>query len=204
MNSATIAITPGAASASIAGDPPLFAGISSFAVEGAVVVIVSESVPFPPEPLSTPKLHFASLGNPLHENWNVLLVKPDTDSVVTPEEPDATLSVEGLPDIAGVAVEATELDGALCVPGRMPTHSVMVCTRLPLVAKIVTGTVCHVADEYAVSVSLELPLTSVDGLNDAVTPEGSPGAESVTVPKPNDLTCSGTVSVPADMVYEET
>jgi len=45
---------------------------------------------------------------------------------------------------------------------------------------------------------VELPLTSVAGLNDAVTPVGRPGAESVTVPNPKDLTCSGIDSVPSE------
>lgn len=50
---------------------------------------------------------------------------------------------------------------------------------------------------------MELPLTRVDGLKDAVTPFGSPGAESVTVPKLNETTCSGMVTDPPDIAYFE-
>ena len=47
------------------------------------------------------------------------------------------------------------------------------------------------------SARVELPLTRVAGLNEALTPVGRLGAESVTIPKPNDLTCRGIDSVPS-------
>ena len=83
----------------------------------------------------------------------------------------------------------------------MLAQTVTVCTRFLLVAKTVMGTVCAAALEDAVSVSVELPLTSEDGLKEALTPEGSPEAERSIAPKPNDRTCSGIASVPPDMVY---
>ena len=58
---------------------------------------------------------------------------------------------------------------------------------------------------YAVSVNVEVPLTSEGVLKDAVTPVGSPPAESVTVPYPNDLICRGMDTVPAvDIAYFDT
>jgi hypothetical protein len=193
-NSAKIAIKPGSTSANIAPEPPPLTGGASLAVEGAEVVIRSESVPLLPDPFNLPKAQAAPLGNPLHENLNELLSNPETESVVAPAEPGApTARRIGLAEILGVTGTTA---GAFVDPGFTPSQSVIVCTRLPLVANTVIGTLCAFAEEYAVRVRVELPLTSVAGLNDAATPEGSPGAESVTVPKPNDLSCSGMLRVP--------
>ena len=50
--------------------------------------------------------------------------------------------------------------------------------------------------------SVELPLTSADGLKEALTPVGSPGAESSTAPSPKDLNCSGIATAPLLMEYD--
>jgi hypothetical protein len=62
---------------------------------------------------------------------------------------------------------------------------VLVADRLPLVPFMVTVTVPVAAELLAVSVSVEVTLPSAEGVtelgeNDAVTPEGSPDALSVT------------------------
>lgn len=139
-----MAMTPGTASASTARDP-LCRGITSMAVEGADVVILSETVPDVPDPLRAPKTHEASLGNPLQENLKELLSNPERDSEVVPADPDDfTETVVGFAVIFGVAGAVV---GSDFVPGLTPTQSVMVWTRLPLVAKMVTGTVSYVAFE---------------------------------------------------------
>ncbi len=56
-------------------------------MEGAVVAICNVTVPTPPEKVGVPKLHVASLGNPLHENETEFDEKPATVSVVCPVEP---------------------------------------------------------------------------------------------------------------------
>src|SRR5688572_19996612 len=61
--------------------------------------------------------------------------------------------------------------------------TVVVRVRLPEVAVIVTGTVPSVAVDEAVKVAVtELPVVAVDGLNEAVTPLGSPLAVKPTAP----------------------
>jgi hypothetical protein len=59
---------------------------------------------------------------------------------------------------------------------------VMVCTRLPLVATIVIGTFAVAADFDALIVRSEPPLTSDGELKDALTPDGIPAADRLTVP----------------------
>ena len=124
---------------------PLCSGVTSMAVEGADVVILSETVPEVPDPWRAPKTQAAPLGNPLQENLNPLLSNPETASAVVPAEPGAfTVTVVGLAEIFGVAGAVV---GSDFVPGLIFTHRVMVCTRLPLVARMVTGTFSAFAEE---------------------------------------------------------
>ena len=58
---------------------------------------------------------------------------------------------------------------------------VVVCVRLPLVPVTVTVAVPVAAVLLAVKVSV-LVLVVLEGLNDAVTPEGNPEAERLTLP----------------------
>ena len=59
---------------------------------------------------------------------------------------------------------------------------VTLCTRDPLTAHSVMGTVCLVAVDAAVKVSVAAPLTRLDWLIEAVTPEGRPVMRRFTVP----------------------
>lgn len=108
-------------------------------------MIFSETLPELPDPWSAPKIQAAPLGNPLHVNLKVLLSNPESASAVVPEEPGALIeTVLGLAEIFGVA---GAVEGADFFPGLTPTQSVMVWTRLPLAAKIVTGTFPAFAEE---------------------------------------------------------
>ena len=57
-----------------------------------------------------------------------------------------------------------------------------------------------VADEDAVRVSAETPLTILLDWKLAETPEGNPEAAKVTVPDPNEFTRSATTALPEDIV----
>jgi len=119
--------------------------MTTMAVEGAAVVILSETFPELPDPWSFPKTQAAPFGNPLHANLKVLPSNPESARAVVPDEPGAsTETVVGLAVIFGVAGVVV---GADFFPGLMPTQSVMVWTRLPLVAKIVIGTLSAFAEE---------------------------------------------------------
>ena len=60
--------------------------------------------------------------------------------------------------------------------------NVMLCTRSPLTAHRLTGTVCTLVFAEAVNVRIEKPLVRVGALKDAVTPAGNPVMVSVTGP----------------------
>lgn len=108
-------------------------------------MIRNESVPLLPDPLNDPNAQAAPLGRPLHENLNELLENPASDSSVVPVEPGAVIAtVVGLAEILGVTTGEV---GALNVPGLTFTQTVIVCTRLPLVANTVTGIFCAFAEE---------------------------------------------------------
>jgi hypothetical protein len=83
--------------------------------------------------------------------------------------------------------------------GLIVTDTVTLCTRLPLVAKTVTGTVSVAALDEALSVSTEFPLVNVDALNDALTPCGNAEVERAAAPNPNDLACRLMVATPPDI-----
>lgn len=108
-----IAIIPGRAMAIMMPDP-CPAGTASFAVEGAVVVIISAIVPNEPVPFNPPKEHAAPLGKPLHESVRALLVNPDRLSDVLPVAPAATEMLAGVVDSEGVAGGVL---GAVAMPG---------------------------------------------------------------------------------------
>lgn len=113
MNRNRIATTPGSAIAIITPEPR-FTGTASFAVDGAVVVIFSATVPEPPEPLNAPKTHAAPPGRPLHEKVRALLENPERDSVDEPVAPALREMLDGDADSFGVGGGVV---GAVVVPG---------------------------------------------------------------------------------------
>lgn len=146
VNSPAIAISPGIRSAYIARDSLVSDGITSCEVEDADVVIFRDVVPEVPEPLRLPKTHAAPVGSPVQENFNALPAKPEIPSVVAPLEPGAAmLTFAGFAERAGAAADPDA--GGFADPGTTATHKVTVCTRFPLVAKIVIGMVCATALE---------------------------------------------------------
>jgi len=74
------------------------------------------------------------------------------------------------------------------------------CTRSPLTAHTLTGTVCAAELDDAVSVRIEYPLVRLGLLKDAVTPAGSPDTLRFTAPKLNDSTRTVAVARPDVMV----
>ena len=59
---------------------------------------------------------------------------------------------------------------------------VTVCTRLPLTAQRVTGTVCLAADFVPENLTVTFPLVMAFVLNEAETPLGKPVNQRLTVP----------------------
>lgn len=86
-------------------------------------------------------------------------------------------------------------------PGVTVRLNVTLCTRSPLTAHNVTGTVCAKAVEEAASVSVENPLVRLGTLNDALTPEGRPDMLRSTLPKLKESTRTVAVARPDDIVY---
>ena len=78
--------------------------------------------------------------------------------------------------------------------------NVALCTRSPLIAQSVTGTVWVLVVEEAVRVRIEKPLVRLGALKDAVTPAGSPETLRLTAPKLNEFTRTVAVARPDDMV----
>ena len=78
--------------------------------------------------------------------------------------------------------------------------NVALCTRSPLIAQSVTGTVRVVVAEEAVKVRIENPLVRFGTLKDAVTPAGSPETLRLTVPKLKEFTRTVAVARPEDIV----
>ena len=78
--------------------------------------------------------------------------------------------------------------------------NVTLWTRSPLMAQRVTGTVWEPEEDDEVSVSVEVPLTRLGTLKEAVTPAGRPDTLRFTAAKLNEFTCTAAVARPEDMV----
>ena len=81
-----------------------------------------------------------------------------------------------------------------------PRLKVTVCTRSPLTAHRVTGTVCTAEVEDAVSVRIEDPLLRLGALKRCGHAGGNPETLRLTVPKLKELTRTVAVARPDDMV----
>ena len=108
-----------------------------------------------------------------------------------------------MPSVLGLSVGSTllrakKLEGKPTpeVELLMVSDMVVVCVTLPNVPETVTVEVPVAAVELAVNVRVLKVLVLV-GLNAAVTPAGSPVAESATAPE-NDTSVTVTVALPAE------
>jgi hypothetical protein len=108
---------------------------------------------------------------------------PVAVSVTTPvKPPDAVTVTVGAanPPCGALAVPGTEMEKSGVATVRV---TVVLWVKDPLTPCTVIGYVPLAADADAVKVSVEVPDPEIeDGAKDAVTPEGSPVAESATLP----------------------
>jgi hypothetical protein len=110
------------------------------------------------------------------------LGRPDADNVTLPVKPfsGVTLIVVAPLPPCGIPKVLSSEESVKFAPGFTVTETVAVCVKPPTVPVTVTVAVPVVAAPVAVSVMVLEPLAGF-GLNDAVTPVGSPEADKLTL-----------------------